>query len=78
MNRYAALVSLLLATLLLTRQERYPMELAMRRLSLLSERIRNLTAAENSELSEETLALIREAAAALLTQLDSFTAGLQR
>lgn len=76
-NRYAALVSLLLATLLLTRQERYPLELAMRRLSLLSERIRNLTAAENSELSEETLALIREAAAALLTQLDSFTAGLQ-
>lgn len=75
-NRYAALVSQLLATLLLTRQERYPLELVVRRLELLSERLRDLTADEEG-LTPESLALIRETSAELLTKLDSFAAELR-
>lgn len=75
-NRYAALVSQLLATILLTRQKQYPQDLATRRLHHLSERLKNLTAPEADRFSADTLALIREASGALLNKLETFAAGL--
>lgn len=75
-NRYAAFIAQLLATILLTRQKEYPLDLATRRLHHLSERLKNFTAPDEGKLPEETLALIREAAAALLDKLDTFASGL--
>lgn len=77
-NRYAALVSQLLATILLTRQKEYPLDLATRRLHHLAERLRHLTAPDEGRLPADTLALIREAADALPDKLDSFAAGLKQ
>lgn len=75
-NRYAALVSQLLATILLTRQKQYPLDLATRRLHHLSERLKNLTAPEAEQFPADTIALIREASGVLLDKLDAFASGL--
>lgn len=75
-GRYAAFVSELLATLLLVEQDRFPMDLAQRRLSLLAERMRALQTDSDSLLPADCAAEVREAAGTLIVRLDSFSAQL--
>lgn len=76
-NGYAAIVSHLLSTLLLTRENDFSVELATRRLNILSRRVANLPALMEKQESEKAV-LIREAAAALVSRLDDYIATLQR
>lgn len=75
-NGYAAIVSHILATILLTKQKQFSTELAMRRLHILSSRISALPTLFDNPAGQET-ALIREAAGALISQLDDFSGTLQ-
>lgn len=73
---YAALVSHILATILLTRQREFNRDLALQRLTLIARRVGDLPALFDNPMGENN-ALIREATAALVTKLEDFSATLQ-
>lgn len=77
LNNYAGIVAQTLATILLTRESQFSLELANKRLQILSERIGQL-ASQPIPLPEAVLPLVREAAGALLARLEAFTARLNR
>ncbi len=72
---YAALVSHILATILLTRQREFNRDLALQRLTLIARRVGDLPALFDNPMGEQN-ALIREATAALVTKLEDFSATL--
>lgn len=76
-NTYAAAVSHILAALLSTYKETFILTDMLKRVELISRSIGNLPAMLSS-VPPEGAALIREALAALLTQLDTFAASIRR
>ena len=73
-NGYSVLVSHILATILLTRQKRFPADLALRRARAITERLNALSACAGKM---EQAPLLLEACSALLSKLDDFSAKLQ-
>lgn len=73
-NAYAAAVSHILATLLITRQESYRPELVAQRLAHISRALADMPAL----LGKERGALLQEALGALISKVDEFAASLQR
>ena len=70
-KRYAGVVSYILATILLTRQSSFPVDLACRRVQIIHRHIGELCG-QCSKVSKEIAAVFQEAASLLTSKLDEF------
>lgn len=77
-NQYAATVSHILATILLSRQKSFSLELACKRLAIIKQRISGLAGRGSRLLNQPAAAMLQEASAALLSRLDDFDTRLRR
>lgn len=77
-NDYAGLVSHILATILLTRQKDFSLELACKRISILILRVQALSGRGSKLIQSEAAPLLQEAASALQTRLEDFNTRLRR
>lgn len=77
-NDYAGLVSHILATILLTRQKEFSLELACKRIAILILRVQALSGRGSTLMSESAARLLQEAASALLARLEDFDTRLRR
>lgn len=75
-KRYAGVVSYILATILLTRQSSFPVDLASRRVQIIHRLIQELCA-HCHRVSAEIAALYREASSLLLNKLEEFGSTFQ-
>ena len=75
-KRYAGVVSYILATILLTRQSSFPVDLASRRVQIIHRHVQELCA-RCIKADAEIAAVFREAAGLLLSKLDEFAATFQ-
>lgn len=75
-KRYAGFVSYILATILLTRQSSFPVDLACRRVQIIHRHAQELCA-RCIKADEEIAALFREASALLISKLDEFASTFQ-
>ena len=75
-RRYAGVVSYILATILLTRQSSFPVDLACRRVQIIHRHVQELCA-RCIKADEEIAAVFREAAGLLLSKLDEFASTFQ-
>ncbi len=73
---YAGVVSYILATILLTRQSSFPVDLALRRVQIIHRQIHDLCA-QCSKVNAEITAIFREAASLLASKLDEFASTFQ-
>jgi hypothetical protein len=72
-KRYAGIVSYILATILLTRQSSFPVDLASRRVQIIQKLIQELCG-RCRQVSEDTSAVFCEAAGLLISKLEDFAA----
>ena len=72
-KRYAGVVSYILATILLTRQSSFPVDLATRRVQIIQKLVQELCASSR-RVNEEISAVFCEAAGLLISKLEDFTA----
>lgn len=77
-NQYAAMVSHILATILLTRQKEFSLELACKRLAIIMQRVQGLAGRGSRLLSRHAGTMLREASASLLSRLEDFDTRLRR
>lgn len=75
-KRYAGVVSYILATILLTRQPSFPVDLASRRVQIIHRLILELCV-QCRKVNEDIAAVFSEAAGVLITRLDEFAATFQ-
>ena len=75
-KRYAGVVSYILATILLTRQSSFPVDLACRRVQIVHRHINELCS-HCSKVNPGIAAIFREAAALLISKLDDFASTFQ-
>lgn len=75
-RRYAGVVSYILATILLTRQSSFPVDLACRRVQIIHRHIQELCA-NCHKINSDIAAIFREASALLLQRLDEFASTFQ-
>lgn len=75
-KRYAGVVSYILATILLTRQSSFPVDLASRRVQIIHRHVQQLCAL-CIKADGEIAALFREAASLLISKLDEFASTFQ-
>jgi hypothetical protein len=73
---YAGVVSYILATILLTRQSSFPVDLACRRVQIIHRHIQELCASCH-KINSDIAAIFREASALLLQRLDEFASTFQ-
>ncbi len=77
-NDYAGLVSHILATILLTRQKEFSLELACKRIGILILRVQALAGRGSKLMQSGAAPLLQEAASALLSRLEDFNTRLRR
>lgn len=77
-NDYAGLVSHILATILLTRQENFSLSRACKRISIIKLRVQALPGRGTKLVNQNAAPLLQEAAAALLARLEEFDTRLRR
>lgn len=77
-NDYAGLVSHILATILLTRQKEFSLELACKRIGILKLRVQALSGRGSKLVNEQAAPLLQEASSALLARLEDFDTRLRR
>ena len=75
-KRYAGVVSYILATILLTRQSSFPVDLASRRVQIIHRHVQELCA-RCVRADGEIAAVFREAAGLLISKLDEFASTFQ-
>ena len=75
-RRYAGVVSYILATILLTRQSSFPVDLACRRVQIIHRHIGQLCA-DCRRVDEDIAAVFREASGLLTSKLDEFASTFQ-
>lgn len=75
-KRYAGVVSYILATLLLTRQPSFPVDLATRRVQIICRYIQDLCA-RSKHVNEDISAIFCEAAGLLISKLEDYAATFQ-
>ena len=75
-KHYAGIVSYILATILLTLQSSFPVDLASRRVQIIHRHLNRLCA-DCSKVDEDIAAVFREAAGLLISRLDDFASTFQ-